>query len=413
MAKHPLPSPIFDTLAHVKLNHGPLPKGTPFALDDFQCALDFLCQYDGNLATFNSYRREIERLLHWSWLIQQKSILSLQRDDMSAYVKFCINPLRTWIGFKKVARFNEIDGVRVTNTQWRPFVVTKPKSQINKHATLSKDEYSLSPKSIKEIFVVLGSFYNYLLLEGKAEYNPIASIRQKSKFIRRSQTAPQIPRLSKQQWQAVVKAAEALALEEPGLHERTLFMLHALYLMYLRISELTANERWTPLMSHFYKDGNENWWFVTVGKGNKERHIPVSDGMLNALKRFRKHLGQRPALPASYENTNLIPKIKGKGGLTSTRWINQIIQLCFDKAALDLRQQKLFDEAEGLSNATVHWLRHTGISDDINERGRPIAHVRDDAGHSSIATTDRYNDITLQARHASAKSKNMIQESAI
>nr|MBP9723027.1 site-specific integrase [Gammaproteobacteria bacterium] len=60
-------------------------------------------------------------------------------------------------------------------------------------------------------------------------------------------------------------------------------------------------------------------------------------------------------------------------------------------------------EAENLLKASSHWLRHTGISDSINKYERPIAHVRDDAGHASIATTDRYNDITLLERHNSAR----------
>ena len=61
-----------------------------------------------------------------------------------------------------------------------------------------------------------------------------------------------------------------------------------------------------------------------------------------------------------------------------------------------------------MESATVHWLRHTGISDDINKRGRPISHVRDDAGHSSSAITDRYNDIELKERYKSAKNKKLI-----
>ncbi len=60
--------------------------------------------------------------------------------------------------------------------------------------------------------------------------------------------------------------------------------------------------------------------------------------------------------------------------------------------------------------APVHWLRHTGISDDINKRGRPIAHVRDDAGHSSSSTTDRYNDIELKDRYQSAKQKKLTND---
>ena len=62
-------------------------------------------------------------------------------------------------------------------------------------------------------------------------------------------------------------------------------------------------------------------------------------------------------------------------------------------------------EAEQLQSVTVHWLRHTGISDDV--KIRPREHVRDDAGHSSSAITDKYIDIELRARHASAKNKKI------
>lgn len=83
------------------------------------------------------------------------------------------------------------------------------------------------------------------------------------------------------------------------------------------------------------------------------------------------------------------------------------MQLCFDEAVNHLRNQNAIDEADELEYATVHWLRHTGISDDINKNGRPIAHVRDDAGHHSILTTDRYNDVELKARYLSAKGKKL------
>jgi len=35
-------------------------------------------------------------------------------------------------------------------------------------------------------------------------------------------------------------------------------------------------------------------------------------------------------------------------------------------------------DADNLQSATVHWIRHTGISDDVKKR--PKEHVRDDAG---------------------------------
>ena len=178
--------------------------------------------------------------------------------------------------------------------------------------------------------------------------------------------------------------------------------MSALYSMYLRISELAASKRWTPTMSHFYKDSEDCWWFVTVGKGNKQRQIAVSDAMLEALKRWRQFLGL-PALPSPADQSPLLPKARGQGPITSTSYIRKIVQGCFDHAINKLNQDNFKDEAESLTEATVHWLRHTGISDDVKHR--PREHVRDDAGHGSSAITDKYIDIELRERHRSAKGK--------
>src|SRR3990167_7288835 len=94
---------------------------------------------------------------------------------------------------------------------------------------------------------------------------------------------------------------------------------------------------------------------------------------------------------------------KDKGPITSTSYIRKIIQHCFDRTIERLKKDKFHDEANALLEATVHWLRHTGISEDVKRR--PREHVRDDAGHSSSAITDKYIDIELRERHASAKNK--------
>ena len=166
-----------------------------------------------------------------------------------------------------------------------------------------------------------------------------------------------------------------MAQENPKVHERTLFIIKALLSMYLRISELTENDRWLPKMNDFYKDSEGRWWFYTIGKGNKEGEISVSDEMLKALERYRIHLGLSP-LPSSDEETPLILKYKkGSGGITSTRQIRGIVQECFDRTVNALLKAGKTEDANEVKHATVHWLRHTGISEDIKS-GRPREHVR-------------------------------------
>ena len=400
--------PIFDQAEYLEFNTA-LPLHLKAYQDfekDYLGSHAFLYAYKDNKATFNAYRREVERLLHWSWQKAQKSIFELRRPEIESYIKFCQKPPKSWIGLSKPARFVMKDGIRQPNLNWRPFVATISKSAARAGEKPSKDNYALSEKAVREIFAVLSTFYNFLIQDEYTEVNPIMQVRQKSKFIRKTQGPKKIRRLSDLQWAFVIETAEFMAKKDDR-YERTLFILSALYLMYLRVSELVVTERWSPKMNDFKRDHDGLWWFTTVGKGNKERQIAVSRAMLAALKRWRKHLGLSP-LSSPDDQTPLVPTDRGGGGMTSTNQIRNIVQACFDLAAERMVDEGLGEEVGDLQSATVHWLRHTGISDDVKRR--PREHVRDDAGHSSSQTTDRYIDVDLRERHQSAKDKPIKNE---
>lgn len=396
------PVAFFDTLEEMPnpfkepvktLDH--LLTGYPAdAITDYQYASEFIFSYRGSPDTFSTYRREIEHFLHWCWLIAEKSLNQIVREDIEEYVEFARTPPKSWIGTKNVARYLDKQGQRVANPQWRPYVSTGS----------SEAEYVASQSALQSLFSVLSSFFNFLIQENYLGANPVSQIRQKSKFLRKHQSQGKIRRLSPLQWDFVLDAAESLARQQPKVHERTLFIMHALFAMYLRVSELVETSRWQPQMGHFQLDQEGNWWFITVGKGNKEREISVSDAMLESLKRYRLSRGLSP-LPSPGEPTPLIHKTRGKGGLTSTRQIRGIVQKCFDHAAEKMLKEGFAEEAERIKDATVHWLRHTGISEDVKHR--PREHVRDDAGHGSSAITDRYIDVERAERHASARRKQI------
>ena len=394
--------PIFDSVEHLNLS-----PEFPHYLEEYRGYNDdhifshaFLYAYRETKPTYNAYRREVEKLLHWAWQVAHQSITELSRADLENYIRFCQKPPKRWIGKSKPARFKTVNEQRQPNPEWRPFVITTIKTSTTKET--DKADYQLSEKAIREIFAVLSSFYNFLIQEGYAEINPIARIKQKSRFIKRYQTQKKIRRLTDMQWSFVIETARSLADENPTRHERTLFIMSALYSMYLRISELVVSERWSPTMSDFKRDQDGNWWFTTVSKGNKERQIAVSNDMLAALKRWRCYLGLS-ALPLSDDQASLVPKSRGNGGIASTNQIRNIVQYCFDKAIEKMIDEGFSEEVGDLRIATVHWLRHTGISDDVKRR--PREHVRDDAGHSSSQITDKYIDVNLRDRHSSAKNK--------
>ncbi|MES3006432.1 MAG: site-specific integrase [Pseudomonadota bacterium] len=399
MTRIPSPRALFDTLEEM-----PNPFKHPVqsiahllsdpvenALADYQLANEFLYSYRGSPDTFSTYRREIEHFLQWCWLVARKAVGAIQREDIEAYVEFARQPPATWIGEKNVARFVTRNGQREPNEEWRPYV-------------FAGGGYVCSQSALQSLFSVLSSYFNFLIQEKHVAANPVAQIRQKSKFLRKHQAKGQGRRLSPVQWSCVIEAAEDLAKADAVTHERTLFIMNALFAMYLRISELVETSRWAPQMGHFQPDQEGNWWFTTVGKGNKEREVSVSNAMLDALRRYRLSRGLS-ALPTPGETTALIHKTRGKGGITSTRQIRGIVQKCFDCAGEKLRKGDFPEEAERLGAATVHWLRHTGISEDV--KFRPREHVRDDAGHGSSAITDRYIDVERTERHATARHKQI------
>ena len=369
---------------------------------DLEYILKFLFQYNGSTATFNAYRRELERIMQWSWKIEGKPVMTLKREDIEAFAQFCIKPPIAWIGTKNVARFKTVKAERKPNPDWRPFVASQKGT--NESKTLQSKDYRCSQTAIKAMFTTLSSFFDYILQEGLTNANPVSMIRQKSKFIQKEQNASPVRRISNLQWEYLIETAEMMANSNPAQHERTLFIINCLFAMYLRISELVADERSTPKMGDFQKDQDGNWWFHVTGKGNKNRKITVCDEMIDSLKRYRKSLSL-PSMPAKGEATVLVSKITGNGPISSTRHIRRIVQSCFDSAYERMAIDGLEEDAADLRSATVHWLRHTGISEDV--KSRPREHVRDDAGHASMATTDRYIDSDLRERHLSGKRKKL------
>ncbi len=374
-----------------------------FAAKDYQHVLNFLYSYRGSQDTFNAYRRDVERLLQWSWFIRHQSFLDHKREDIEMFIEFCLKPPKRWISLKNTARFKKIDGEKVPNPEWRLFDVSISKKEHKEGLKPDKNHYQFSQAALKTMFNVLSSFYNYLLQEQGVSMNPVALMRQKSKFLQKEIKTQHIRRLSNRQWEMVMHIAKEKALQNP-MHERTVFMLSCLFGMYLRISELTANARWTPTMGDFFKDAEGHWWFKTIGKGNKARQIAVSQSMLDVLQHYRHHYLKLSPLPALNEQTPLIPHLKNLNKpVKNDDLIRKLVQECFDEAAARLAEQSEHEEANGLRIATVHWLRHTGISEDVKHR--PREHVRDDAGHSSGAITDKYIDVELRERAKSALNK--------
>ncbi len=405
---YPIPAPLFDTLEHLSDTPKPVydylqALNIPAASQEFKLCFEFLKSYGNSMDTFTAYRREIERLLHWAWLICKKPLKEISRNEIRDYLQFVSAPPKSWIATKNVDRFiSDGMGQRKPNPDWRPFVVRISKINRMHGKTVNKDDYQLSNKSMEAIFAALSSLFTFLQQENYLDVNPISLIRQKKGYIQRQQTRKVTRKLSKLQWLHVINAAEEMAKSDPQ-HQRTLFLMSAFYLLGLRISELAYAPGRIAAMGNFAPDKEGLWWYTTVGKGNKLRDIAVPNELLDSLKIYRESLGLS-SLPSREEPTPLLPKIKGKQGLGS-RQIRNIVQTVFDQAIHALLRQHKKDEAEDLATATVHWLRHTAISTDVEFR--PREHIRDDVGHENASTMDKYIDIDRIARHQSAQHKQL------
>jgi len=65
------------------------------------------------------------------------------------------------------------------------------------------------------------------LQEEKLLANPVALIRQKSKYIRKQQTKSAVRRLSKEQWETCLAITQQRAEADPDAYARNLFILSA------------------------------------------------------------------------------------------------------------------------------------------------------------------------------------------
>ena len=221
----------------------------------------------------------------------------------------------------------------------------------------------LSPKSLQRRLSAVRSFYRWLLKNGRIAASPAAAIR-----------APKAPRKLPQ----VLDPDEAKVLVEVptdvplGLRDRAL--LELFYSSGLRLSELCAL-RWRDLD---LDDG-----LVTVlGKGNKQRSVPVGSHARNALTAWRADTGAG----------NDAPVFPGRHGPITPR-------------AVQLRLRQLAQRQGLFKRVHPHLLRHSFASHVLESSG-DLRGVQELLGHADIATTQIYTHVATDRLAEVVKSKH-------
>ncbi|GAB3391778.1 tyrosine-type recombinase/integrase [Azotobacter armeniacus] len=420
------PQPLFDTYARflglstssltfenrfVVRFLNKLEPGIP-AKDDYLHTRDFLHSYAGWETTYKAYRIQVERLLLWSWLRKGSSVLKLARQDAETFLEFTREPDTEWVGQAVRRRFiaGEEPGEFVPNPQWRPYEIlgSKAARKLADETGMPRqipEHYTLTPGSLKQTFAICCSFYDFLNEQDALIGNPFRAIKEPSRFFQKHASPISGKVLDPLQWAFVIETAEWMAHQDPERHERTLFVVAALFSLYLRTSELAGRPEWSPTMQSFQQDASGAWWYVTVGKGSKERRVSVSSELLGYLKRYRISRNLTP-LPQPGESTPLLLKLDGRSGLTD-RQIRNIVQKCFDTAVKRMQAEGRSErEISSLRAASTYWLRHTSATYDAPHR--PLKHLQDDLGHAKASTTqDIYYSGIEQERAASGRSRRL------
>jgi integrase/recombinase XerD len=220
----------------------------------------------------------------------------------------------------------------------------------------------LAATTISRRLSALRSFYAHQVMLGARTENPAAEIESPRR-------RPKLPRtLSPREMERLIEAAAGTtprALRDAALVE-------LLYGAGLRVSEAVGLERAGV-------DLDERLVRV-IGKGNKERIVPIGRSAVEALRRYLSR--GRPYLDRRFR-AELFLNAKG-GPLT--------------RAGAFLILRKLADKA-GLEPGRVHphLLRHS-FATHLLEGGADLRSVQEMLGHADLATTELYTHVTDRRR---------------
>jgi integrase/recombinase XerD len=353
------------------------------ANDDLNAIRAWLARVVDTKTTFESYRKEAERLLLWSIVQLGKPLSSLTHEDLLVYRRFLADPQprARWLadGGRKYPRHDP---------RWRPFYG------------------ALSASSQRQAMVILNALFAWLVDAGYLAGNPLSLSRQRA-----CRAAPRITRyLERDLWQEVQRYVDSLPRETDRERERywrARWLFTLLYLGGMRISEVSGNT-----MGRFFcrrdADGHERWWLAVTGKGNKERLVPASAEMMVELGRYRRERGLA-LLPTPHEETPLVlPLGKSMKPLTRAA-LHTIIKGIFAGAAemLKLRGGEYAARAAQLERASAHWLRHSAGSH-MADGNLDLRLIRDNLGHASLTTTSLYLHSDDDERHRQTEEKHRV-----
>ncbi|RQW78294.1 MAG: site-specific tyrosine recombinase XerD [Geobacter sp.] len=224
---------------------------------------------------------------------------------------------------------------------------------------LLKDE-GIGPRSRARALSATRMFHRFLMIENYCDVNPTSIIEAPKTFSK-------LP--------SILSAAEVeKLLAAPGgegdaaIRDRA--MLELLYATGLRVSELVTLK---------VTDVNLNaGYLLTLGKGNKERLVPIGETARTAVSRY--------AATARVKS--------GKGGTCEFLFLSRLGAEMTRQAFWNMIKKRA---AEGgiAKNISPHTLRHS-FATHLLENGADLRSVQIMLGHADLSTTQIYTHVTRE-----------------
>lgn len=225
------------------------------------------------------------------------------------------------------------------------------------------NERQLARTSVARKLSSLRSFFKYAISEGWATSNPM-------ELIQYSVNRSRLPNFFyPAEMQEIFKAIDQSQSETKALYSALMELLYATGMRVSEISELKLDQIDFSVAL-----------IRVIGKGQKERIVPVGDQALVSLAKYIKGLRQETLEENNLNETYPYVFISKRGKQLSPSIIRKILPQIMDEAGLKL-------------SIHPHKLRHTFATHLLNN-GADMRSVQELLGHEDLSSTQIYTHVT-------------------
>jgi len=220
------------------------------------------------------------------------------------------------------------------------------------------NDQNLSSSTINRSFSSIRSYHKYLSYEKKITHNP-------TQLLESPKISKKLPKvLSVQEINEIINSVKV----ENSMGYRDKAILETLYSAGLRVSELCSLE-----MNNILFDSA---MLRVVGKGNKERYVPLGDKAIKLINDYCKYI-----------RSALVDKKKSHGNVFLSKNGKQLTRMTI------FNIMKKWSRISGINkDISPHTFRHS-FATHLLEGGADLRAVQEMLGHSDISTTQIYTHL--------------------